>query len=83
MSKALSILQVNVRKRAPVQQSLMNNDTLKDYGRVGGRRAVREAGGRQGYYEPGVAKQLDGDDAYTVARCALPHPEHALGEERH
>ncbi|KAJ6437619.1 calcineurin-like phosphoesterase [Purpureocillium lavendulum] len=32
MSKALSILQVNVRKREPVQQSLMNNDTLKDYG---------------------------------------------------
>ncbi|KAJ6439086.1 reverse transcriptase [Purpureocillium lavendulum] len=32
MSKALSILQLNVRKREPVQQSLMNDDTLKDYG---------------------------------------------------
>ncbi|KAJ6436250.1 reverse transcriptase [Purpureocillium lavendulum] len=32
MSKTLSILQLNVGKREPVQQSLMNDDTLKDYG---------------------------------------------------
>ncbi|KJZ69825.1 hypothetical protein HIM_10778 [Hirsutella minnesotensis 3608] len=32
MSKTLSILQLNVRKREPVQQSLMNDDALKDYG---------------------------------------------------
>ncbi|KAJ6436382.1 reverse transcriptase [Purpureocillium lavendulum] len=32
MSKTLSILQLNVRKREPVQQSLMNDDALKDFG---------------------------------------------------
>ncbi|PWI64591.1 hypothetical protein PCL_09521 [Purpureocillium lilacinum] len=31
MSETLSILQLNVRKREPVQQSLMNDETLKDY----------------------------------------------------
>ncbi|KJZ69709.1 hypothetical protein HIM_10903 [Hirsutella minnesotensis 3608] len=30
--KTLSILQLNVRKREPVQQSLMNDEDLKDYG---------------------------------------------------
>ncbi|KAJ6436994.1 reverse transcriptase [Purpureocillium lavendulum] len=32
MSKTLSILQLNVRKREPVQQTLMNDDALKDFG---------------------------------------------------
>lgn len=32
MNKTLSILQLNVGKREPVQQSLMNDETLKDYG---------------------------------------------------
>ncbi|KJZ70718.1 hypothetical protein HIM_09902 [Hirsutella minnesotensis 3608] len=32
MHKTLSILQLNVRKREPVQQSLMNDEDLKDYG---------------------------------------------------
>ncbi len=32
MSKTLSILQLNVGKREPVQQSLMNDVELKDYG---------------------------------------------------
>ncbi|PHH88289.1 hypothetical protein CDD83_7719 [Cordyceps sp. RAO-2017] len=32
MHKTLSILQLNVRKRDPVQQSLMNDEDLKDYG---------------------------------------------------
>ncbi|KJZ68744.1 hypothetical protein HIM_11864 [Hirsutella minnesotensis 3608] len=32
MHKTLSILQLNVQKREPVQQSLMNDEDLKDYG---------------------------------------------------
>ena len=32
MSETLRILQLNVQKREPVQQSLMNDETLKDYG---------------------------------------------------
>ncbi|KAJ6438998.1 hypothetical protein O9K51_08401 [Purpureocillium lavendulum] len=32
MSTTLGILQLNVRKREPVQQSLMNDDALKDFG---------------------------------------------------